>query len=109
VYPGVEKIVGDAAIEKAALHSVGLDGPRSRKAVLSALADSKAIAIDPSKLTAEAVLRAIESAQRERSAVEANDEHHRETRRFHADARCRPNEPAGTSPRSLSPRSLSPR
>lgn len=71
VYPGVQRIVGNAAIEKAALRSVGLDGRRIRKAVLSALADSKAIAIDPSKLTAEAVLRAIESAQLERAAVEA--------------------------------------
>jgi hypothetical protein len=71
VYPGVQRIVGDAAIEKAAQRSVGLDGRRIRKAVLSALADSKDISIDPSKLTAEAVLRAIEAAQLERAAVEA--------------------------------------
>jgi len=71
VYPGVQKVAGEPVIEQAAKRSVGLDGRRIRKAVLSALAHSKAIAVDPSKLTAEAVLRAIESAQEERLAVEA--------------------------------------
>lgn len=70
VYPKVGRLRTDALIEKAAKQSVGLDGRRIRKAVLSALAHSKQIALNPETLTAEAVLAAIELAQAERANVE---------------------------------------
>ncbi|MGH8643143.1 MAG: AAA family ATPase, partial [Gammaproteobacteria bacterium] len=70
VYPKVVRLRTDVLIEKAAKQSVGLDGRRIRKAVLSALAHSKQIAVNPETLTAEAVLAAIELAQAERANVE---------------------------------------
>lgn len=70
VYPKVARLRNDAQIEKAAKRSVGLDGRRIRKAVMSALAHTKQIAANPELLTAEAVLAAIELAQTERANVE---------------------------------------
>lgn len=70
VYPKIAGLRTDPLIEKAAKQSVGLDGRRIRKAVLSALAHTKQIASNPDLLTAEAVLAAIELAQVERANVE---------------------------------------
>lgn len=71
VYPAIARLRNEPAIEKAAQHSVGLDGRRIRKAVTAALAHTKQIAANPEHLTADAVLDAIELAQRERANVEA--------------------------------------
>lgn len=70
IYPKVARLRNDAEIEKAAKRSVGLDGRRIRKAVMSALAHTKQIAANPELLTAEAVLAAIELAQTELANVE---------------------------------------
>ena len=70
VYPKIAGLRTDPLIERAAKQSVGLDGRRIRKAVLSALAHTKQIASNPELLTAEAVLAAIELAQVERAKVE---------------------------------------
>lgn len=69
-YPPVARLRDDTAVAKAAERCVGLDGRRIRKAVLSALAHSKETALDPSRLTGDAVLAAIEHAQAERINVE---------------------------------------
>jgi AAA+ superfamily predicted ATPase len=71
VYPRIAKLRSDARIQQAAESSVGLDGRRIRKAVVSALAHTKQIATNPETLTAEAVLAAINSAQAERARLEA--------------------------------------
>lgn len=71
VYPKIAGLLAEPLIERAAKQSVGLDGRRIRKAVLSALAHTKQIASNPELLTAEAVLAAIELAQVERAKVEA--------------------------------------
>jgi hypothetical protein len=42
-----------------------MDGRRIRKVVISALSCDKAVAADPSKLTAEHIVRAVEEARRE--------------------------------------------
>lgn len=72
VYPAIASLLDDPAIEKAAQRSVGLDGRRIRKAVTASLAHTKQIAAHPERLTADAVLEAIELAQRERANVEDN-------------------------------------
>jgi AAA+ superfamily predicted ATPase len=69
-YPQVARLRDDNAVAQAAARCVGLDGRRIRKAVLSALAHSKEIALDPGRLTGEAVLDAIDHAQAEQSNVE---------------------------------------
>ena len=71
VYPKVAQLRTDPRIDKAAALAAGLDGRRIRKAVLSSLAHTKQIAIDPDTLTAQAVLEAIEHAQAERANLEA--------------------------------------
>jgi AAA+ superfamily predicted ATPase len=70
-YPGVARLITDPKIGKAAAQAAGLDARRIRKAVLSALAHSKEIAVNPESLTADAVLEAIANAQAERAATEA--------------------------------------
>lgn len=70
VYPAIARLRTEPAIMKAAQRSVGLDGRRIRKAVTAALAHTKQIAAHPEQLTADAVLNAIELAQRERANVE---------------------------------------
>jgi AAA+ superfamily predicted ATPase len=71
VYPKIGKLRNDGQIERAAKLSVGLDGRRIRKAVMSAMAHTKQIAANPELLTAEAVLAAIELAQTEHANVGA--------------------------------------
>jgi pachytene checkpoint protein 2 len=70
VYPKVAKLQTDPLVAKAADIAVGLDGRRIRKAVLSALAHSKQIAMNPDLLTAQAVLAAIEQAKTEHAKRE---------------------------------------
>lgn len=70
VYPKIGRLRDDGQIERAAKRSVGLDGRRIRKAVMSALAHTKQIAANPELLTADAVLAAIELAQTELANVE---------------------------------------
>lgn len=70
VYPKIARLRSDAHIDRAATRSVGLDGRRIRKAVMSALAHTKQIAANPELLTADAVLAAIELAQTELANLE---------------------------------------
>jgi SpoVK/Ycf46/Vps4 family AAA+-type ATPase len=65
VYPRIASLRGTPPIEKAAAIAAGLDARRIRKAVLSALAESKQIAANPETLTADAVLAAVQRAQAE--------------------------------------------
>ncbi|MGO9061255.1 MAG: AAA family ATPase [Candidatus Binataceae bacterium] len=71
VYPKVAALRTHTLIEEAAKESVGLDGRRIRKAVVSALAHNKQIATNPESVTAEAVLNAIQHARAEGASVEA--------------------------------------
>lgn len=70
VYPKIAQLRTTPQIAKAAALSVGLDARRIRKAVLSALADTKQIASNPEMLTADAILTAMQRAQAERSNLE---------------------------------------
>lgn len=70
VYPKVAALRTHTLIEKAAKESVGLDGRRIRKAIVSALAHNKQIAANPESVSAEAVLDAIQHAQAEAARVE---------------------------------------
>ena len=70
VYPAVANLQSDPLIAKAAEVAIGLDGRRIRKAVPSALAHSKQIAMNPELLTPQAVLAAVEQAQTEHAVRE---------------------------------------
>ena len=70
VYPKLKRLRDNPRVREAAKHSLGLDGRRIRKAVLSALALSKETAMDPSSLSPEAVYDSIELAQSERTRME---------------------------------------
>lgn len=70
VFPKIARLRSESQIERAAEGSVGLDGRRIRKAVMSSLAHTKEIAANPELLSADAVLAAIELAQAERTSVE---------------------------------------
>jgi len=64
VFPGLNGLVGDEAlIVHLAAHSLGLDGRRIRKLLLSAMGSSPELALDPGKVTA-AHLRAAVDAER---------------------------------------------
>lgn len=64
VHPNLKQIVNDPAFHNAAKNCVGLDARRIRKAVLAACAHDKRTALDPSNLTAAAVLAAVNQAQK---------------------------------------------
>jgi pachytene checkpoint protein 2 len=70
VFPKLASLRTAPQIGKAAAAAVGLDARRIRKAVLSALAESKQIATNPETLTADAVLAAMQRAQAERANIE---------------------------------------
>jgi pachytene checkpoint protein 2 len=70
IYPKVANLRTHAAIEKAARECVGLDGRRIRKAVVAALANDKETAANPERVTADAVLSAIQRARAENANVE---------------------------------------
>lgn len=59
-YPGVARILKDRDFEKAAELAEGLDGRKLRKLVASACTFNKETALDPGKLTAHDILRAVE-------------------------------------------------
>jgi AAA+ superfamily predicted ATPase len=65
VYPGTAALRDSSLIDQAASVATGLDARRIRKAVLSALAETKQIAADPDSLTANAVFEAILRAKAE--------------------------------------------
>lgn len=69
-FPKIARLKSDPQIDEAARLSVGLDGRRIRKAVVSSLAHAKAIAANPETLTSDAVLAAVRQAQAERSNAE---------------------------------------
>ena len=64
-FPKLEKLLDDQRIKDLGKKCVGLDGRRIRKAAVSALACSKETAIDPSKLTADHVIEAVEQARKQ--------------------------------------------
>lgn len=64
-YPNLHSLIKDPTFKQAAEQCAGMDGRRIRKVVISALAQSKQTAIDPSRLTATDILRAVEHAQQE--------------------------------------------
>jgi ATP-dependent Zn protease len=65
VFPKIASLRNSPQIDRAASAAAGLDARRIRKAVLSALADTKQIAANPDLLTADAVLAAIQQAKAE--------------------------------------------
>jgi len=67
-YPKLDALAKDSKLKQAGKLCVGLDGRRIRKVVISALASSKDIAMDPTKLTTEALFGAIREAQAELKA-----------------------------------------
>jgi AAA+ superfamily predicted ATPase len=62
-FPKVAGVLNDRAFEKAAAACVGLDGRQIKKAVLGACGLDKQTALDPERLTAKDLLRAVELAQ----------------------------------------------
>jgi hypothetical protein len=70
VFPKLSSLRTAPQVMKAAAAAAGLDARRIRKAVLSALADTKQIAANPETLTAAAVLAAVQRAQAERANME---------------------------------------
>lgn len=64
-YPDLRGVINDPLFKQAATACVGLDGRRIRKVVLAALAQNKQTAIDPNRLTAADILRAVEQAKQE--------------------------------------------
>jgi AAA+ superfamily predicted ATPase len=70
VYPKLAVLRTSPEIAKAANLAAGLDARRIRKAVISALAHNKKIAMHPESLTADAVLEAVRKAQAERAIME---------------------------------------
>jgi pachytene checkpoint protein 2 len=65
VFPKIASLRNSPQIDRAASAAAGLDARRIRKAVLSALAETKQIAANPDLLTADAVLGAIQRAKAE--------------------------------------------
>jgi AAA+ superfamily predicted ATPase len=69
VFPGLNGLVGDEAlIAHLAAHSLGLDGRRIRKLLLSAMGSSPELALDPGELTPAHLRAAVEA---ERAALAA--------------------------------------
>lgn len=71
-FPRVESVLGDRVFEKAAKACVGLDGRQIRKAVLAACGLDKNTALDPQRLTAKDLLRAVELTQAQASLLKEN-------------------------------------
>jgi pachytene checkpoint protein 2 len=71
-FPKVIGVLGDRAFEKAVAACVGLDGRQIRKAVLAACGLSKNTALDPERLSAKDLLRAVELAQAQTSQLKEN-------------------------------------
>jgi AAA+ superfamily predicted ATPase len=62
-FPKVAGVLGEADFERAAAACVGLDGRQIKKAVVAACGLDKQTALNPERLTAADVLRAVELAQ----------------------------------------------
>jgi AAA+ superfamily predicted ATPase len=73
-FPKVEGVLSDRALERAVAACVGLDGRQIRKAVLAACGLDKNTALDPERLTAKDLLRAVELAQAQASQLKENRE-----------------------------------
>ena len=68
-FPGLSETISAHEIERAAIACEGLDGRRIRKLVLSACTFDKATALDPSKLRAADIIKAVEHAKSELKAM----------------------------------------
>jgi hypothetical protein len=62
-FPGVARVLGDEGFEMAAAACVGLDGRQIKKAIVAACGLDKLTAMEPDRLSAKDLLRAIELAQ----------------------------------------------
>ncbi len=67
-WPALAKIPGTAEFAKAVDRGAGLDGRQLRKSVVAACAGEQSTALDPGKLKAAALVRAIEHAQAPQTA-----------------------------------------
>ncbi len=65
-FKGLKQLLRDDHLTKAAKACAGLDGRTVRKLVAIACTFDKQVALDPSRLTAEAICRAAEQARKER-------------------------------------------
>lgn len=72
-FPRLNRLVDDPALKSASREAVGLDGRRIRKAVLSAFTHDKETALDPERLTATDIVRAVKEARRENEALKAGE------------------------------------
>jgi len=70
-FRGLKKLANDAKLAQAAKACVGLDGRAIRKLVAIACTFNKEVALDPNRLSVEAICAAAEQAQKERT----NDSH----------------------------------
>ena len=73
-FPKVAGVLSDRAFEKAVAACVGLDGRQIRKAVLAACGLDKHTALEPERLTAKDLLRAVELAQAQRARLKENNQ-----------------------------------
>jgi AAA+ superfamily predicted ATPase len=73
-FPGAAAVMEDKAFERAAAACHGLDGRQIRKAVLTACGLDKHTALDPNRLTAKDVFRAVELAQTQAAQLKENRE-----------------------------------
>jgi pachytene checkpoint protein 2 len=71
-FPKVANILGEKAFERAAKACVGLDGRQICKAIINACGLSKNTAVDPGRVTAEDILRAVELAQTQATQLKEN-------------------------------------
>jgi AAA+ superfamily predicted ATPase len=62
-FPKVADVIGETEFDRAAKACVGLDGRQIKKAVVAACGLDKQTALNPERLTAADVLRAVELAQ----------------------------------------------
>lgn len=67
-FHALKRLSSDSKLRDIGRKCVGLDGRRIRKVVVSALARDKSVAMNPSSLTAEHVIEAVEQAQGELKA-----------------------------------------
>ncbi len=69
-HPAVRDVMKKQEFNQAAKACVGLDARQVRKAVLSALTYDRKTALDPSRLKATDILRAVQDAKRERQSTQ---------------------------------------
>jgi AAA+ superfamily predicted ATPase len=71
-YPAVAGVLDDGTFEKAAAACVGLDGRQIKKAVIAACGLDKLTALEPDRLTAKDLLRAVELAKTQATQLKEN-------------------------------------